>query len=273
MAEVTLPDGARLGYEIHGSGSPVMLVQATSLSAAFWPPPVLDALAADHQVIVYDHRGMGSSSPIAADDPRPVSTRSLATDAAMLLDQLGVGPTHVLGYSLGSAVAQELALSRPDLVASLVLSSTWAQADGFQRALLTALRSAWLHADLTAGLAGLGLAYSPEFLDDPAFAAVLETVAPSLPHTPEQIAMTARQWEANLTHDTLERLPTITVPSTVLVGEQDVLTPPRQARKVADRLPASRYVLLEGPGSSHALMTERTEEWLGHVREHLGRLR
>ena len=265
MPTFTLPDGDVLAYESHGDGVPLLLVTGTALAMPHWPPPAIDALAADYRVIVYDHRGMGASSPT----DRDVSMRSLAGDAAALLDHLGVGASHVLGWSLGSAVAQELALARPDLVASLVLYATWGRSDGFLRSLLAALRSPWAHGDAATGVAALGVGQSPEGLENPELLAVMAAGQPFMPHTPEQIAMTARQWDADEAHDSLDRLPGITAPTTVIVGEQDLLTPPRLSRQVAERIPGARLVLVEGVGSSHGMIYERLDEWLEHVREHL----
>ncbi len=240
----------------------------TCLSMPHWPQPVVDTLAADYRVIVYDHRGMGASSPT----DREVSMRSLAGDAAALLDHLEVGASHVLGWSLGSAVAQELALARPDLVASLALYATWGRADGFLRSMLAAVRSPWAHGDAVTGVAALGVAYSPEGLESPELLAALAAAQPFMPHTPEQIAMTVRQWDADAAHDSLDRLAGITAPTTVIVGEQDLLTPPRLSRAVAERIPGARFVLVDGVGSSHGMMYERLDEWLDHVREHLRRI-
>lgn len=97
---------------------------ATTGSLGLWAP-VVPALAEGHKVIAYDHRGMGGSTP----SENAVSMRSLADDAAALLEALDVGPAHVIGWSLGSAVAQELALNHADKVASLVLYGTWGRGD------------------------------------------------------------------------------------------------------------------------------------------------
>src|SRR5258708_4425942 len=117
MSRVAIEDGVELEYRITGEGDEtLLLVMGTAGSLGLWDP-VLPPLAERHRVIAYDHRGIGASSPSDA----PVDTRSLAEDAAALLDALDVERAHVLGWSLGSAVAQELALNHPDKVASLVL--------------------------------------------------------------------------------------------------------------------------------------------------------
>lgn len=269
MPTHALADGATLHYETRGSGAPVLLITGTSASIPLWTDVVLDALAQQHQVVAYDHRGMGGSSPA----PGPVTAASLAADAAALLDGLGVGPAHVIGWSLGSAVGQELALARPDLVASLVLYGTWARPDGFQTAVFTGLRAPWAYGDMQSALGALGIAFSPQMLDHPDFEAILGSFLPAFPQTAEQVAMTVAQWDADLTHDTVDRLAAIACPTTVLVGEQDMLTPHWQSQKVAESIPGAAFELLTGPGSSHGLHLERTEEWLDVVGKHLARSR
>jgi pimeloyl-ACP methyl ester carboxylesterase len=74
------------------------------------------------------------------------------------------------------------------------------------------------------------------------------------------MAVTVEQWDADLAHDTLDRLGGIAAPTLVVVGEQDLLTPPWQAKAVADAVPGARYELVTGPGSSHGLHIERPED-------------
>ena len=151
-----------------------------------------------------------------------------------------------------------------------MLYATWGRADGFLRSLLAAMRAPWIYGDAATGVAVLGVAQSPEGLENQDLLAAIAAGQPYMPHTPEQIAMTVRQWNADGAHESLDRLPGITAPTTVLVGEQDLLTPPRLSRAVAKRIPGARFVLVDGVGSSHGMIYERLEEWLGHVREHLG---
>src|SRR5215218_5268430 len=174
-----------------------------------------------------------------------------------------------MGWSLGSAVAQELALAHPEQVASAIMYATWGRCDGFQRSVLTALRLPYAHRDMEMALATAGLAFSPQLLDHPDFAAMLEPMLPAFPQTDEQMQVTTEQWDADLAHDTLDRLGGITAPTLVVVGEQDLLTPPWQAKKVADRIPGARYELLTGPGSSHCLHLERPDDLVGVVTDFL----
>ncbi len=251
----------------YGDGEPLLIVNGTSQSLGFWAETA-PAFAGDHRVITYDMRGLGGSTRGKGE----ISVASLAKDALALLDVLGVERTHVLGYSLGSAVAQEMALAAPDRIASLILNCTWARADGFQRAMLTALAHPWRTGDLEAGLGAIGVAFSPQLLDSPDFGGLIEQLMPLFPSTPEQIQTTAEQWDADLAHDTLDRLGSIHAPTLVIAGEQDLLTPPWHGKQVAEAIPGARLEMFTGPGSSHGLNVERAEEWVplvaGFLAEH-----
>ena len=246
MSRTAVSTGVELQYEITGEGDPLLLVMGTAGSMGLWGE-LTSRLSEQYQVIAFDNRGLGGSER----GDGPLSMGSLAADASALLDALEVPRAHLVGWSLGSAVVQEMALARPDQCATAVLYSTWARCDGFQRAVLTALRYPYTKSDLEAALGVAGIAFSPEALDQPAF-----------PQGDAQMQVVVEQWDADLAHDTVDRLGGISAPTLVLVGEQDLLTPPWQSRKVADAIPGAEYELLVGPGSSHCLHLERPDDVL-----------
>lgn len=248
-----------------GEGEPLLIINGTSQSLGFWTETAL-VWANRFRVITYDLRGMGGSERGSG----ALSVASLAADAQGLLETLDIERAHVLGYSLGSAIAQELALAAPNRVASLVLYCTWGRTDGFQRAMMTGLAHPWRTGDVEAALGALGVAFSPQLLDNPEFGVLIEQLLPLFPSTEQQIRTCAEQWDADLAHDTLDRLSEITTPTLVIAGEQDLLTPPWHGRQVADVIPGARHHLFTGPGSSHALGVERAEEFVPMVLEFLG---
>jgi pimeloyl-ACP methyl ester carboxylesterase len=257
---VPVATGVRLNVSRTGTGEPLLLIMGTSASLGLWEP-VVAPLAERHRVIAFDSRGLGLSER----GEERITMASLAADAAALLDALEIERAHVLGWSLGSAVAQELALAQPDRIGGLVLYATWGRGDGYMRSMLTALRHPWETGDMEAALTVLGLNFSPQLLDNPEFEAMLEEFLPLFPQTEAQIRTTVEQWQADEEHDTLDRLAAIGAPTLVIAGEQDVITPPWQCRAVAERIPGARYELLTGAGSSHALMMERAEEFTSLV--------
>ena len=264
---VPVDTGVRLNVSQTGTGEPLLLIMGTSGSLGFWEPLVAP-LAERHRVIAYDSRGLGGSER----GQGRMTMASLATDARALLDALEIERAHVLGWSLGSAVAQELALAHPDRVGGLILYATWGRGDGYMRAMLTAIRRPWETGDMEAALTALGLCFSPELLNSPEFEPMVEELLPLFPQTETQIRTTCEQWQCDEEHDTLDRLAGIGAPTLVIAGEQDLITPPRVCRAVAERIPDARYELFTGPGSSHVLMMERAEEFiplvLAFMREH-----
>jgi pimeloyl-ACP methyl ester carboxylesterase len=247
--------GVSLNYEVSGQGDPLLLVMGTSGSIPLWGE-LLPRLAERYRVIAFDSRGLGGSER----GEGPITVASLAEDASALLEALDVPAAHAMGWSLGSAIVQELALAHPQQVASAVLYATWGRCDGYQRAMLSALRLPYAVRDMEAALAIAGLAFSPELMDRPDVQQLFEPMLPAFPQTDAQMAVTVEQWDADLAHDTLDRLGDIEAPTLVVVGEQDLLTPPRQSKAVADAIPKARYELLTGPGSSHGLHIERLDD-------------
>jgi pimeloyl-ACP methyl ester carboxylesterase len=256
--------GVGLHHQTTGEGEPLLLVMGTSGAIGLWAEKV-PRLAERYQVITFDNRGLGGSER----GEGPITVGSMAEDASALLEALEIPRAHVLGWSLGSAVAQEMALARPEQVASAVLYATWGRCDGFQRSIFTALRHPYATRDMDAALVVAGLAFSPQILDHSDFLQLLEPMAPFFPQDEAQMAVTTEQWDADLAHDTLDRLGGITAPTLVVVGEQDLLTPPWQAKAVADRIPGARYELVPGPGSSPCLHLERPEDLVRVVTDFL----
>ena len=260
MPQKACRTGVGLNYEVTGAGDPLLLIMGTSGSIPLWGE-VIPRLAEHHQVIAFDNRGLGGSER----GEGPITVASMAEDASALLEALDVPRAHVLGWSLGSAAVQELALGHPEQVAGAIMLATWGRCDGFQRSVFTALRLPYAIGDMDTALVTAGLAFSPQLLDNPDFATMLEPMLPAFPQTEQQIQVTTEQWDADLAHDTLDRLGGITAPTLVVVGEQDLLTPPWQAKAVADAIPGARFELLTGPGSSHGLHIERPEDLVGIV--------
>jgi pimeloyl-ACP methyl ester carboxylesterase len=112
--EVLELDGRRLAYREEGSGQPVVFVHGVGTSGELWARDIAP-LARDCRLIVYDRRGYGASS----ESPR--DWQAHREDAIALIDALHGAPAVLVGYSGGSIIAIDLALERPDLVASLVL--------------------------------------------------------------------------------------------------------------------------------------------------------
>jgi pimeloyl-ACP methyl ester carboxylesterase len=121
MPYLKLPD-ADIHYELFGNGPPLLFLSATAWHGGVWKMHQVPDLSRDHQVIVFDQRGIGQSTATGTD----FSTSQLARDAVALLDRLGIKKTSLCGHSNGGRVAQLLALDWPDRVEKLILASSGA---------------------------------------------------------------------------------------------------------------------------------------------------
>jgi pimeloyl-ACP methyl ester carboxylesterase len=212
-------------------------------------------------VITYDNRGTGQSD--CPPDPKTYSMRVLADDAAALLDELGVEKAHVSGLSLGSTVAQELAINHPERVQSLQLHCTWGRTDEWLRRLFTGMaypvqRDDFEHFVSTSFLWVMSPAYLNERPDE--VAAVERAYLLENPHPPTKAGLLGHL-HADLTHDALGRLDRIRARTLVTAGEMDWQIPPRYGRAVHDRIPDSRFHLFTGPNSSHMAFFEMADEF------------
>src|SRR5579871_1321881 len=117
-------NGLDLHYAQAGEGEDVLLLCGWGDDIGAWDAQV-GPFSERYRVTVVDNRGAGQSSLPEGE----FTVRDLAADAAALCDAIGVGPAHVMGFSMGGAITQELAIARPDLTRSLVIVGSWAFSD------------------------------------------------------------------------------------------------------------------------------------------------
>lgn len=244
----------RVALDQRGTGDPVLYLNGTGESGATWGP-LLDLLPGWRHIAT-DARDTGHT--VAGADV--YTPKDLAADAAGVIEALDIGPCHVVGYSLGGATAQELAIARPDLVRSLVHLSTWARSDGWFRAQMRTWQSIRLaHPDDEAAfLRALGVfMFSPATFDDRVrMRAILDLWGRDEPA--QSVAGWLRQTDADMAHDAADRLSSVRAPSLVVVGEDDVCTPARYATELCALLPNAELVLI--PRAGHAAVFEQTTE-------------
>jgi 3-oxoadipate enol-lactonase len=246
-------DGARLHAVDQGRGDPVLWLQGLNAPAAAWAVQ-LAHFSQTHRSIAPDARGVGQS-----DAPQgPYTTRQLAADALAVLDATGVERAHVVGLSLGGAVAQELALAAPERVRSLALLATFAAQSPRSRALLEAWRTLYpvAAADETLRKAWELQAYSWLFTDrfwrSPANVRAALRFASTQPLQPAQGFV--GQVDAALSHDARDRLPALHVPTLVVHGSLDQLSPKENGEELAQLIPGAELFIL--PEVGHAVNLE-----------------
>ncbi len=247
-----------LWVERRGQGPDVLLIAGLGDPAEAWQPQ-LDGLADRYRLTAFDNRGAGRT-PLTE---RPLSAATMADDAGALLRALEVPSAHVAGFSMGSAIAQELALRHPALVRSLVLVSTYARPDALFRSQLTFWR--WLPevapSERAFYEAFFTWVYTPRAHADGSVDQIVEE-ALAFPHQQSVEAFQA-QVDACLGHDTADRLSQIAAPTLVLSGELDVILPPRFGRDVAQAIPGAQFEVL--PGEAHQPFQEVPDEFNARV--------
>lgn len=238
--------GARIYWDEQGQGAPVLLMMGLGWTSAMWyrTRPIL----VDHRTVALDNRGVGRSDV----PPGPYSIELMASDAAAVLDAVGIERAHIFGVSMGGMIAEEFALRYPERVDSLILGCT---AAGGPHAVPA--DSEVLQALFRRGL-------SPD-----EFA---ESMNPFIYHssTPreridEDMAL-RRQWyptdsgfKAQLAGimgwEAYSRLPQIAARTLVVHGDSDRLIPPANGDLIAKRIPGAKFVLI--PNAGHIVSTDQ----------------
>ena len=106
-----------IAYKMLGKGDPILIYNGASDGMDAWDPSLLTNLSSNHTVIVFDSRGLGNTTM----GSKPYTYQQLATDAAGLLDALKIPKADVMGWSLGSYIAQQITIMYPDKVNTLTL--------------------------------------------------------------------------------------------------------------------------------------------------------
>lgn len=260
MPFATLSTGIDVYYEVEGAGEPLLLIMGTAADHSTWSAQVA-AYRDDFSVITYDARGTGRSTHPA--DREQYSMQIMADDAAALLAHLDVSRAHVSGLSLGSATAQELAINHPERVATLQLHCTWGRSDEWFVRMIDSMEFAIAHDDpaMYIRIALLWVA-SPAFINDqPEDVAAFETgFILENPHPPSREGMLGH-FHADKTHDALDRLGEISVPTLITSGEVDWQVPTRYGLEVQQHIPGATMHVFTGPHSSHIAFHEMADEW------------
>ena len=252
-----------LSYERSSSGPPLLMIMGMSGTALSWGEPFLEPLRQDFETIVYDHRGVGESSPME----EPFTIAQLAEDAAGLLDALELDSAHVVGISMGGMIAQELALAHPERIRTLTLGCTYCGGEGSS---LTSLEVVQRMAEArTSGDRERAIRASWEANVSAGFAADVDAYAAFHTRSPARrvaIPVIVAQVQAIATHDTYARLPGLTTPTLVVHGTADEMLPVENGRLIAAQIPDSRLEIFDGVG--HLFFWERPEHSAELVREH-----
>ncbi len=247
-------NGQTLYYEEHGSGEPLLCVQGLSVNTLGWALQV-QAFAAVHHTVIFDNRDVGRST-IAATD---YEISDMAADALGLADELGLDHFHLLGVSLGGAIAQEIALAAPGRVSALTLAMTYPRSGAWGRKLGESWGARRLNQSREEHIDELLLlTLSEGFFENEEAVDYVRGMMLADPH-PQPAEAFVRQLQASSRHDAQDRLRSLEVPTHVIGGEHDILIPVWKSRELAELIPGAKLSVIEG--SPHGANLERAEEF------------
>jgi pimeloyl-ACP methyl ester carboxylesterase len=244
-----------LAYDDRGSGDPVLFIAGRGGAGRTWQLyQVPDFLRAGYRAITFDNRGIGATEQAAG-----FGIEQMVADTAALIEMLDAAPVRIVAVSMGSYIAQELMLARPELVRSAVLMATRGRHDRARDFFRTAEgdladSGVELPASYDAKLRLLE-SFSPATLnDDVAVRDWIDmfTMFPTKP-TPGIRA----QLDVGPQDNRLPAYRSITAPTLVIGFSDDIVLPPHLGREVADALPNGRY--LEIPDTGHLGFIEKPQ--------------
>lgn len=257
-----------LHYQCSGSGHPLLLISGVGYGGWFWQR-IVGLLDDRYQLIVPDPRGSGETDKPAG----PYAVRTLAEDMAGMLDRLKIRGAFVVGHALGAYVAQELALSRPELVAKLVLA-----AGDFGGPNVIPITEEAYEAiteregpprELLERAIGVSVA--------PGFAETAPDVIQELVDYRMSGAVPAEAYQAQVAAGIAmvapeasfeSRLDQLQMPTLILAGEHDQVVPPANAELLAAKIPGAQVKIL--PGTGHLFPIEDPEATAAELTAFLG---
>ncbi|WP_307831780.1 alpha/beta fold hydrolase [Prauserella cavernicola] len=238
-------DDTALYYEVHGDGEQTLLLLPGQSNGHHWWNSARPDFDSVFRTVVLDYRGIGDSDKPDTDS---YSTKGFALDALAVLDDVGAERVHVYGTSMGGRVAQWLAAEHAERVDRLVLGCTSpGSPHGIERG--ENVRRALGQRDARAARhALLELMYTPEWMA--ANPGPYNTIG--VRGTPSHVLRRHRR--ASAEHDSWDALPSITAPTLVVHGTDDVFNPTENAPLLAKRIPGARMELIAG--ARHAYFEE-----------------
>ena len=244
----TNANGIEIHYEVHGTGEPLVLIAGLGYDLWMWHK-MIPGLAQHFQVIAFDNRGVGQTDKPGV----PYTATMLAADTAGLMQALGIEQAAVMGHSMGGFVAQELAISRPELVSKLILSSTnfggprHIPVTQEALAVLTDMSSdpiERLRRGIVISTAPGFTEAHPEIIEEWLEHRISHPIDPAGYQAQMAIGLSLISEEACFEH----RLKNVQAPTLILFGQHDKVVPPGNADLLAKEIPDSRIRILPNAG-------------------------
>ncbi len=234
--------GTRLAYEVSGDGPPLLFLHAFPLGMTMWDAQVA-GLRGRFTVVSFDARGFGGTPP----GDGLLTMERIAADGVALLDHLGLSRVVACGLSMGGYAAFAMLRLHPDRLAGLVLADTRATADSAEG---RKSRGVLAERVLKEGPSAAVESFLPRLVGETSHKerpALVEKLRSTIMATPPRGIADALAGLAARA-DSTPTLREIRVPTLVLCGEEDTLTPPSDSRAMQEAIRGSRLVLIPRAG-------------------------
>ena len=252
MPFVHAADGTRIHYEVTGrpGATPILMIQGLGASKNAWNLQRI-AMATRFRSISLDNRGAGRS-----DKPtQPFTLEQMADDAIAVLDAAGIETAHVVGASMGGVISQIIAVKYPHRVRSLTLVCTACRNHPWRQELL----QSWAHTAEEKGMIEVGKEAAQWVMSPRSFRRLVQAftwMGPLAALRPRHSFVSQIQAILDTREDLVDELSSITAPTMVIVGNQDILTPRGDSEEIAERIPNAELVVISG--AAHGLMMEHS---------------
>lgn len=257
-------------YETYGqpSAPPLVLIGGWASYRWIWFRQV-PTFKEKYRVVVFDNRGTGRSSK----PDYPYTMEMMAADTIGLMDTLNIGKANILGISMGGLIAQQIAISHPDRVRSLILSSThfggpnYIPMDDRTMALLVALPTETITKEQAREMR-YRATFSPQFIK--ANRPILEKIDEWAEKLPTPLFAQVHQSSATAEFNSEAELSKITAPTLILHGDHDFAVPTKNGELLAERIPNSKLKIIKD--AAHFVIIEKYEEFNTEVMNFIDRV-
>ena len=242
-------NGIAMNYQLEGQGDEtIVLVNGLADDLETWAFQMDDLLGAGYRVLRFDNRGVGRTSAPAG----PYTSRMLADDTKALVDELGLRGFHMMGISMGGMIAQEYAINHGADLKTVTLACTYAAPGPF----CSRMFAMWADMAPVNGVPFIMRdvtlwAFTVPFFEE------REDELKEFEAGMAELAMSTDAYLAQLnviqTHDTIDRLGSVSVPTLVLAGEEDILIPVRLSKRLLSAIPGAEWATTTG---GHACVWE-----------------
>jgi len=254
-------DGAKYAYRVLGdkSGTPLVLVSALGSGMDDWDPAVTNGLAQHYKVILFDNKGVGSST-----GSTPATIADMAKDAVSFIKALGYTKVNLMGFSMGGFVSQQIVLTEPGLVNKLILTGTGPKGSEGLSNLPNLLAAG---ADLSPEERFLSFAFTASEASRKAGEASwdrsqkrTEDRDAALSNETGVAQLTAVLAWAQPYPDALKELSTVTQPTLIVEGEEDIPVPVINSINMSKAIPNAHLVLY--PDAGHASFAQYYDKFV-----------